>query len=127
MSQPAGPSRAKKCSRGFGSSCATAIRRHSLSVSWRWSVRAEVDLAEIALFIADSSPSAASRFYEEMDSAAAHLARNPQIAPRHPDIKNPKVRAHRVRHWFLIFEADMEPLAIARVINASRDLRSLRL
>ena len=51
---------------------------------FRWSAWAEVDLAEIALFIASNSPGAALRFYEDMEAGAERLAANPGLGRRHP-------------------------------------------
>jgi plasmid stabilization system protein ParE len=92
----------------------------------RFSARADVDLADIALHIAETDASLALRIWDEVEEAASRLAAGEARGHHHPSIRDPELLVFRVRRWFLVYERDSDPLMIRRVVAVNRDLTSLR-
>lgn len=59
-----------------------------MSVQVAWRVGARQDLLDIYVRIGFDNPSAADRFYADMEARADMLARHPRLGPRRPDIRS---------------------------------------
>ncbi|MFN0147848.1 MAG: type II toxin-antitoxin system RelE/ParE family toxin [Dehalococcoidia bacterium] len=92
-----------------------------------FTARAEVDIADIALFIAETNASLALTLWDEFLDAAQRLASGTAQGHRHANIRTPSLRVYLVRRWFLVYDSSTEPITVRRVVRATRDLASLDL
>lgn len=83
--------------------------------------RAEMDMAEIAAWIAGDNPRAASRMIDRLISAANGLSRYPL---RYPAVGHGGLRKRPVGDYILLYRVDAV-VAVARVLHSARDWLSL--
>ena len=101
-----------------------------MSASVVRTARADRDVVEIGLFIAEDSIEAADRFLEAVETTFLALAEMPRMGALRT-FRNPRfagVRMWRVKDFekYLIFYRPMKDgIAVLRVIHASRDIESL--
>ena len=92
--------------------------------------RADRDVVEIGLFIAEDSIEAADRFLEAVETTFLALAEMPRMGALRT-FRNPRfagVRMWRVKGFekYLVFYRPVKDgIAVLRVIHASRDIESL--
>ena len=101
-----------------------------MSASVVRTARADRDVVEIGLFIAEDSIEAADRLLEAVETTFLALAEMPRMGALRT-FRNPRfagVRMWRVKDFekYLIFYRPMKDgIAVLRVIHASRDIESL--
>ncbi|CAN5454976.1 type II toxin-antitoxin system RelE/ParE family toxin [soil metagenome] len=83
--------------------------------------RAEMDMVEIATWIAGDSPRAASRMINRLIAAANGLSRYPL---RYPTIGHGGLRKRPVGEYVLLYRVD-DVVSIARILHGARDWLSL--
>jgi plasmid stabilization system protein ParE len=88
---------------------------------------AEDDLLEIGGYIAQQQGTdLADRVLRELEAAMTQLAGRPELGHRRQDLTvDPSYRFWRVHSYLIVYNANTRPLAIARVIRGSRDVRHL--
>jgi len=86
--------------------------------------QAEEDLVDIASYIAQHSPKAASRFVERFEQVFALLAASPQIGRLRPEFA-PNMRSFPVDRYVIFYFPTKRGIEIARVLHGARDLPSL--
>jgi plasmid stabilization system protein ParE len=86
--------------------------------------RADLDIADIALYLSKDNPSLAVAIWHELIDAAQRLADGLAIGHVHGSVPDPLL-VYRVRRWFLVYEPGTNPLTIRRVLDARRDLENL--
>jgi plasmid stabilization system protein ParE len=87
--------------------------------------QAELDLASAALFLAEVSPDAAARLFDDVAVALDRLAAFPGIGHLHPDLVELSLSVYRVGNWYLVYDATSVPLVIQRFVHTSRSLREV--
>jgi len=84
------------------------------------------DLFEIWDYLADhAGPEVADRVIDDLHDAICKLVQTPFIGHRREDLVNQAVRFWAVYSYFVIYQPDSSPLAIARVLHASRDIPTI--
>jgi toxin ParE1/3/4 len=89
--------------------------------------RARIDLTEIALHIAEFSPSAAARFIENARSDIARLCEFPGIGPTYGFTPSDLEDIHflpitRYRTYLIFYRFDDQILQILRILSGRRDV-----
>ncbi|MDD2760898.1 MAG: type II toxin-antitoxin system RelE/ParE family toxin [Methylomonas sp.] len=89
------------------------------------SARAEEDLIELWLYIAQDNPPAADRVLDDIEECFQHLAENPLMGRLRPDIA-PELRYFVVGKYLILYRI-MQPndIQIVRVIHGARDVPNL--
>ena len=95
-----------------------------MSLPVRRTNRAESDIDDIWLWIAEDSIAAAEEFTDRVEAAENRLARYPEIGQARPDL------AAGVRHWPIapypiLYRAQDDGVLILRVVHGARDLPRL--
>jgi len=84
------------------------------------------DLFEIWNYLVEHADlSAADRVIADLHAAMRKLAQTPLIGHRREDLTDQPVRFWSVHAYFVIYDPDSQPLAVARVLHASRDVESI--
>lgn len=103
----------------------------SVPVSVVWTRRAREDLIDFYVSIGTTNPTAAERLYDRIEEKSRHLADQPRMGRRRPDIAA-TVRALIEAPYVILYEtipdADDGPLSaveIVRVVDGRRDLTDL--
>jgi toxin ParE1/3/4 len=86
--------------------------------------RAEADLDEIWLWIAEDNIDAAERTIERIEAAENRLGQFPEIRQARPDL------ADGVRHWpmppyLILYRVETDRALVLRVVHGARDLPAL--
>ncbi len=84
---------------------------------------AAVDLDEIAEYIAADNPDAAERVTEEILSALAMLATNPQMGHRRPKLTGKPLRFWLVGNYLIAYAPDEQPLWVLALFHTRRSPR----
>jgi len=88
------------------------------------SPEALADLQEIWVYIAGDNPAAADKLEADIYQACELLARNPRLGHKRPDLTDEPVLFWPVRgRYLVIYQRATQPLKIARILHAARDLR----
>ena len=87
--------------------------------------QAELDLANAAVFLAEVSPLAARRLFDDVAVALDRLAVFPGIGHPHPDLQGHSLSVYVVGHWYLIYDPTSVPLVVQRLVHSSRSLRDI--
>jgi toxin ParE1/3/4 len=90
----------------------------------RRTARAEQDLIEIWLFVAESDPAAADKLLDGLDVAFQRLARNPRLGPARPDLA-PQLRYFPVGNYLILYRQIRGGVEIVRTIHGARYLPDL--
>ena len=85
--------------------------------------RAEIDLLEIWIYIAERSVSAANRMIEKLHSEAEILAEFPGFGQRRDDLK-PGLRSWPVGKYVIFYVPTDSGIAIVRVLHGARNFDS---
>jgi len=95
---------------------------------YRLTPQAVEDLLEIWSYIAEDSVAAADRVQFVVLDACEHLARSPLMGTIRADLTPLPVRfwwMPSFRNYFLVYDANSQPLRIIRILHGSRNLRSI--
>ena len=89
--------------------------------------RAEQDLLEIWLTIADDNPDAADRLLDRIGASAERLLSSPLIGRnRSGELRVPGIRSLPVGPYLILYyQDDAENLVIVRVVHSARNLPQL--
>jgi toxin ParE1/3/4 len=90
-------------------------------VEFRFSRQADLDLEEIALFIARDNPARAFSFVEEIRQHCRRLLRFPEASRLRPEY-GPGVRVSVFRRYLIFYVVDADVLRISRVVHGARNL-----
>ena len=90
----------------------------------RRTARAEQDLEDIWLFVAQDDPAAADRWLDTLENKIRLLAENPLMGPARPDIAR-ELRYHPVGNYLLLYRIVAGGIELVRVVHGARDLLNL--
>jgi len=90
----------------------------------RRTVQAEEDLIDIWLYIAQDSPAAADRLFDEIEKKLSLLADQPQLGPTRPDIAE-GCRYFPVGSYLILYRIIPDGIEVVRVVQGSRRLENL--
>jgi toxin ParE1/3/4 len=90
----------------------------------RRTARAEQDLIEIWLFIAEADPAAADKLLDGLDGTFQRLARNPRLGPARPDLA-PQLRYFPIGNYLVLYRQMRGGVEIVRVVHGARYLPDL--
>jgi toxin ParE1/3/4 len=88
------------------------------------SEEANRDLDEITDYFLNVSVDAGDRFVTSFDERCLYLTQFPHIGKRYPDLGN-NLRGIRLGRYTVFYRVFPDRLVIARVLNASRDLKGI--
>jgi toxin ParE1/3/4 len=93
-----------------------------------WSPSAQLDLKDIAAFIADDSPSAAQRFVKSLFQVAERLADFPESGRIVPEFDDPGIREVIRRPCRIVYRINRtrRTVEIVRVWHAARGLPDIQ-
>jgi toxin ParE1/3/4 len=91
---------------------------------FRRTARADEDLVEIWLYVAEDNPNAADRLLEEIDRTCALLADNPLLGRARPDIA-PELRYLPIGNYLILYRTLPNGIEVVRVVHGARRLESL--
>jgi plasmid stabilization system protein ParE len=83
---------------------------------------AKADIREIAAYIRQRSPDAASRVRDELRAAMRKLADFPGMGHTRPELNNDALRFWAVYSYLIVYRHPTKPLQILRVLHGARDL-----
>lgn len=86
--------------------------------------RAEEDLIEIWLFIAQDKPGAADKLVDKIEETCSQLAESPGIGTARPDLA-PELRYAVVGQYLILYREVPGGVEIVRVVHGARRLRDL--
>lgn len=87
---------------------------------------ASQDLDDLLDYVLENSgESRAQHVAERLQEAFQKLAENPGLGHRREDLTSSPVLFFAVWSYFIIYKQDMNPLQVARVVHAHRDVESL--
>ena len=90
----------------------------------RRTARAEDDLVDIWLYVAQDNPDAADRVLEDLDRRCALLAGNPHMGRARPDIAQ-DVRCFPVGKYLILYRLLPDGIDVVRVVHGARQIDSL--
>jgi toxin ParE1/3/4 len=85
------------------------------------SSKAEADLIDIWLYIAEDQPINADRFLDKLNEAARSLAETPGMGVSRPSLSE-GLRCFPTGNYILFYRVKPAELEIVRVLSASRDV-----
>jgi len=85
---------------------------------------AEADIEAIALYIAEDSPTAAQRWFEEIYETCRRIAEMPGIGVARPDIRA-ELRTFPVGNYLILYRQIDGGAEIARVVHGARRWQEL--
>ena len=91
---------------------------------FRRTARAEQDLIDIWLYIAQDNVEAADRLLDRIDEAGWLLADNPELGRARPDIA-PDFRYFPVGNYLMLYRRVPEGIELVRVVHGAMSLSSL--
>lgn len=83
------------------------------------------DLIGIQDFIAKDNPVIAARVIDECFGFFKKLSEHPYIGHKRQDLTLRNVRFWKFYSYLIIYEPDMKPIAIIRVLSSYRDIASI--
>lgn len=92
--------------------------------SYRMSSKAEEDLLSIWRYIAESSPTSATKLVRAFHQHFTLLAENTQMGRARPDIA-PELRYFPVKNYLILYRQIPDGVEVMRVVHGRRDLGSL--
>jgi toxin ParE1/3/4 len=90
----------------------------------RRTARAEEDLLEIGIYIAQDDPGAAGRLLDRIDFVSKLLADNPRMGPSRFDLAL-GLRCFRSGSYLILYREIQEGIEIVRVVHGARNLPTL--
>jgi plasmid stabilization system protein ParE len=87
-----------------------------------WTQLAEIDLEEIAVFLAveQSNLLAAKRFLQAIDRKCNLYAQNPEMGTRIPELGK-QYRVFSYKRWAVIYQSVEHGIKVVGVVDATRD------
>lgn len=86
--------------------------------------KAEDDLVDIWVYIAQDSPAAADRVLDNIDGKCRLLADNPLLGPARPDIAS-GLRYFPVGSYLILYREIVGGIEVVRVVHGARNLPDL--
>jgi toxin ParE1/3/4 len=86
--------------------------------------KAETDLLEIWLYIAQDSPRAADRLLDRIETECRLLADNPRLGRARPELA-PDARARIVGRYLVLYRERDEGIEVVRVVHAAREIERI--
>lgn len=86
--------------------------------------KAEADLLEIWLYIAQDSPRAADRLLDRIEAQCRLLADNPRLGRPRPEIA-PDARAWIVGRYLVLYQEQDGGIEVVRVVHGAREIRQI--
>ena len=86
--------------------------------------KAEADLLEIWLYIAQDSPRAADRLLDRIETQCRLLADNPRLGRARPDVA-PDARAWIVGRYLVLYRERDDGIEIVRVVHGARRVEQI--
>jgi toxin ParE1/3/4 len=86
--------------------------------------RANLDLVEIALYIAKQNPVAADRWLERIDEKCRRLAQMPDLGRARPDLA-PGLRSLPMGSHVIFYRPAPDGIQVIRILHGSRDVSRL--
>jgi toxin ParE1/3/4 len=90
----------------------------------RLSRRAQIDLVDIADYIAEDNPERAATFVEQILGRCRELLAFPRAGRPHPEL-GLDVRATAFRRYLIIYVVSSDILEVRRIVHGARNLRQL--
>ena len=87
----------------------------------RRTARAEQDLFDIWLGVAQDDLAAADRVIDRLEAATDLLADNPRMGPARPDIAA-ELRYFPVQRWLILYRVTDDAVEVVRYVHGARDL-----
>lgn len=89
--------------------------------------RARRELLAAIAWIADDNPDAAEAMFRATVQAIRRIVERPGLGRRRPDLAADRFRFFAVTgfSYLLVYDPDLEPLVVARIVHQSRDLPTL--
>ncbi len=94
--------------------------------SIRWAFAAVEDLSDIAMYIAEDSPSAAITFVERVDAAVQQLTNQPRSGRIVPELERQSINRYReviLAPWRLFYRCDRGVVFVLAIIDGRRDIQ----
>lgn len=88
------------------------------------SSKAEEDLIDIWLYIAQDNPTAADELLERFEGTGWLLAENPELGQARPDIA-PDFRYFPVERYLMLYRKIPEGIQLVRVVHGAKSLLEL--
>jgi len=92
--------------------------------SFRLSEKAEEDLLDIWLYIAEDSQQAATRVIKSINNKFQLLAKNPKLGTARPDIR-PEMRFTVVGSYLILYKEIAGGVEVVRVLHGARNLYAI--
>ena len=86
--------------------------------------KAEADLLEIWLYIAQDSPRAADRLLDLIEAQCRLLADNPRLGRARPEIAS-DARARNVGRYLVLYREQGDEIEVVRVVHGARDIEQI--
>lgn len=86
--------------------------------------QSELDILEIAVYIARDSVTAADKLIDLFDEKLKSLARNPGLGPMRPELGD-DVQSFPVGNYILFYRRIEDGIELLRVLHGARDLRRI--
>ncbi|NOT32107.1 MAG: type II toxin-antitoxin system RelE/ParE family toxin [Planctomycetes bacterium] len=92
-------------------------------MEYRFTPRAQADLAELLEFVSTQSGSnRAQAVKDAVFDAVLLLARMPGMGHRREDLPDPSMRAWPVHGWLILYRPERMPLEIVRIVGGWQDV-----
>lgn len=86
--------------------------------------RAEEDLIDIWIYIAQDNPAAADRLLDKIDSKILLLAEQPGLGPAREDIA-PELRYLPLGNYLILYRIIPHGIEVVRVVQGARNVKNL--
>ena len=86
--------------------------------------RAELDLLEIWLFIAEDSSDVADSFLTLLEEKAQTLATSPEMGRLRPELAAGDIRSFPIGRYVVFYEPREDGILIVRVLHGARDIET---
>lgn len=85
---------------------------------------AEIDLLDIALYIAAENPKAADKFAHEIDDKFLLLSTQPEMGRRRPELGR-ELRSFPVKSYVIFYDPTPGGIFVVRVLHGARDIENV--
>jgi toxin ParE1/3/4 len=93
-------------------------------MSYRLRPQTEADIEAIALYIAEDNPSAAKRWYDDIQLRCQRIGEMPGIGVARPEVR-PELRSFPVGNYLVLYRQIDEGVEIVRVVHGARQWEDL--
>ena len=88
----------------------------------RWSLNASQNLKDVAQYLNQYSPQAASRFVDEVDEAIKRLEEHPLIGRSVPEFASPSIREIVLRGYRMIYEVGEDQVGLLAILHGRQNI-----